>query len=94
MNMLLCAGTVTLALLGSTGFAAAQKPDTPQADLTSNQQQMISQGLASSPSQPAPGGVQPQQATAKEALVGEASFECGRGVCALLAWACGAGATV
>ena len=60
MNRLLCAGTVTLALLGSTGFAAAQKPDTAQADLTSSQQQMISQGLASSPSQPAPVGTQPQ----------------------------------
>jgi hypothetical protein len=60
MNRLLCAGTVTLALLGSTGFAAAQKPDTAQANLTSSQQQMIGQGLASSPTQPAPGGTQPQ----------------------------------
>ncbi|WFU34339.1 hypothetical protein QA635_07890 [Bradyrhizobium brasilense] len=52
--------TITLALLGSAGFAAAQKADTAQADLTSSQQQIISQGLRSSPSQSAPGGTQPQ----------------------------------
>jgi hypothetical protein len=60
MKRPLCAVTVSLALLGSAGFAAAQKADTAQADLTSSQQQIISQGLAASPSQSAPGSTQPQ----------------------------------
>jgi hypothetical protein len=60
MKRPLCAVTVTLALLGSAGLAAAQKADTAHADLMSSQQQMNSQGLASSPSQSAPGGTQPQ----------------------------------
>jgi hypothetical protein len=48
-------------MFGGTGFAAAQQTsgDThPQ--LTSNQQQTISQGLSSSPSQSTPAGQQPQ----------------------------------
>ena len=58
MRRLIGAGAITLAIFGSVGFAAAQRgPDTV---LTSNQEQMVSQGLASSPSQPAPTGTQPQ----------------------------------
>ena len=58
MSRLIGAGAITLAIFGSVGFAAAQRgPDTV---LTSNQEQMVSQGLASSPSQSAPAGAQPQ----------------------------------
>ncbi|MGL3214148.1 hypothetical protein [Bradyrhizobium sp. BR 1433] len=60
MKKPLCAVTVTLALLGSAGFAAARKADTAQADLTSSQQQVTGQGLAASPPESAPGGTQPQ----------------------------------
>jgi hypothetical protein len=58
MSQLIRAGTITLAIFGSVGFAAAQKPPGP--DLTPTQQRTVSQGLASSPSQSAPTGAQPQ----------------------------------
>jgi hypothetical protein len=41
-------------IFGSVGFAAAQRaPGDVHADLTANQQHVVSQGLATSPSQPA-----------------------------------------
>ena len=58
MSQLIRAGAITLAIFGSVGFAAAQKP--PGSDLTATQQRTVSQGLASSPSQAAPAGAQPQ----------------------------------
>lgn len=58
MSQLIRAGAITLAIFGSVGFAAAQKP--PGSDLTATQQLTVSQGLASSPSQPSPAGSQPQ----------------------------------
>ena len=58
MSRLIGAGAITLAIFGSVGFAAAQRD--PGTVLTSNQEQMVSQGLASSPSQPAPTGAQPR----------------------------------
>ena len=55
------AGAITISVFSSIGIAAAQTaPGTAQADLTSSQERMVSQGLASSPSQPAPPGAQPQ----------------------------------
>jgi hypothetical protein len=61
MGQLLRAGAVTIAVFGSVGIAAAQRsPGTTQADLTPAQERMVSQGLASSPSQQAPSGAQPQ----------------------------------
>jgi hypothetical protein len=58
MSKLIYAGAITLAIFGSVGIAAAQKP--PGSDLTATQQRTVSQGLASSPSQAAPAGTQPQ----------------------------------
>src|ERR1700676_5732631 len=58
MSQLIRASAITLAIFGSVGFAAAQKP--PGSDLTPTQQRTVSQGLASSPSQAAPAGTQPQ----------------------------------
>jgi hypothetical protein len=61
MGQLIRAGAITIAVFGSVGIAAAQRsPGTAQADLTPAQEQMVSQGLASSPSQQAPSGAQPQ----------------------------------
>jgi hypothetical protein len=61
MGQLIRAGVITIAVFSSVGIAAAQRtPGTPQADLTPPQERMVSQGLASSPSQPAPAGAQPQ----------------------------------
>jgi hypothetical protein len=65
MNHLIRAGAITVAILSSVGFAAAQNPSgqaagTARSDLTPNQERMVSQGLAASPSQPAPAGAQPQ----------------------------------
>jgi hypothetical protein len=55
MNQLIRAGVVTLGIVGSAGFAAAQQaPGYDHSDLTPTQQRTVSQGLASSPSQPAP----------------------------------------
>src|SRR5258708_10545189 len=58
MSHLIRAGAITLAIFSSVGFAAAQRA--PGTVLTSNQERMVSQGLAASPSQAAPAGVQPQ----------------------------------
>ena len=65
MNQLIRAGAITVAIFSSVGFAAAQNtssgtPGMARADLTSQQEKMVSQGLANSPSQPAPAGAQPQ----------------------------------
>src|ERR1700704_3341288 len=65
MNQLIRAGAITAAIFSSVGFAAAQTapsstPGTTHGDLTTKQQQMVSQGLAASPSQSAPADAQPQ----------------------------------
>src|ERR1700680_4336582 len=65
MRQFIRAGAITLAIFSSVGFAAGQNapsqtPGTAHADLTAKQQQSLSQGLASSPSQSAPIGAQPQ----------------------------------
>jgi hypothetical protein len=61
MSQLIRAGVVTLAIVGSAGFAAAQQaPGYDHFDLTPTQQRTVRQGLASSPSEPAPAGTQPQ----------------------------------
>jgi hypothetical protein len=57
MSQLIRAGVITLGIFSSIGFAAAQRA--PGTDLTPAQQRTVSQGLASSPSQPAP-AAQPQ----------------------------------
>ena len=58
MSKLIHAGVVTLAIIGSVGFAGAQRA--AGNDLTPTQERTVSQGLASSPSQSAPIGAQPQ----------------------------------
>jgi hypothetical protein len=58
MSQLIRVGAIALAIFSSVGFAAAQKQ--PGSDLTATQQQAVSQGLASSLSQTAPAGTQPQ----------------------------------
>jgi hypothetical protein len=58
MHQLVRGGAIAVAILGSVSFAVAQR--TPGDQLTANQQQTVSQGLASSPSQSAPSGEQPQ----------------------------------
>jgi hypothetical protein len=65
MSRLLCAGTIILAILGSTGFAAGQNTRDQASGrvhprLTSKQQRTVSQALATSPSQPAPADVHPR----------------------------------
>ena len=65
MNQLIRAGAITVAIFSSVGFAIAQNspgppPGTAHGDLTTKQQQMVSQGLATSPSQSAPADAQPQ----------------------------------
>jgi hypothetical protein len=55
MSQLIRAGAITLGIFSSIGFAAAQS----HPELTPTQQRTVSQGLASSPSQPAP-SAQPQ----------------------------------
>jgi hypothetical protein len=65
MNQLIRAGAITVAIFSSVGFAAAQNAPSgtsgsARGDLTSRQEQMVSQGLANSPSQAAPAGTQPQ----------------------------------
>jgi hypothetical protein len=60
MNQLIRASAVTLAILSSVGFAAAQRAsNSDHPDLTPTQQRTLSQGLANSPSQSAP-AAQPQ----------------------------------
>ncbi|MCS3928960.1 hypothetical protein M2175_003991 [Bradyrhizobium elkanii] len=58
MHQFIPGGAIAVAILGSVSFAAAQRA--PGDQLSANQQQAVSQGLASSPSQPAPSGEQPQ----------------------------------
>src|ERR1700761_3888600 len=58
MHQLIRGGAIAVAILGNVSFAVAQR--TPGDQLTTNQQQTVSQGLASAPSQPAPSGEQPQ----------------------------------
>ena len=62
MSKLTRAGAITVAIFSSIGVAAGQNAPslTTGADLTPKQEQMVSQGLATSPSQPAPAGAQPQ----------------------------------
>jgi hypothetical protein len=58
---LMRAGIITFAIFSSISFAAAQRgPGTSQVDLTPPQERMVSQGLASSPTQPMPSGDQPK----------------------------------
>ena len=60
LNQLIRAGAITVAIFSSIGYASAQRAsgyDHP--DLTATQQRTVNQGLANSPSQPAP-GAQPQ----------------------------------
>jgi hypothetical protein len=57
MSQLIRLSAVTLAILSSVGFAAAQRA--ANSELTPTQQQTLSQGLANSPSQSAP-AAQPQ----------------------------------
>jgi hypothetical protein len=59
MNQFVRAGVITVAVFSSVSFAVAQRA-TGSADLTPAQQRTVSQGLASSPSQSAPTGTQPQ----------------------------------
>lgn len=66
MNRLLHAGALSLVILGSTGAATAQttsdatQNNNAHPNLTPAQQQMVSTGLASTPSQSASSGAQPQ----------------------------------
>src|ERR1700733_8835188 len=61
MSKLIYAGVITLAIVGSIGFASARRgPAADHPNLTSTQERAVSQGLAASPSQAAPVGVQPQ----------------------------------
>jgi hypothetical protein len=61
MSKLIYAGAITLAIIGSIGFAAAQGgPGADHPNLTPTQERTVSQGLTASPSQAAPVGVQPQ----------------------------------
>jgi hypothetical protein len=60
MYQLVRGGAIAIAILGTTGFAAAQRTGSAQPELTANQQQTVSQGLATSPSQPTPSGEQAQ----------------------------------
>ena len=61
MSKLTRAGAITVAIFSSIGVAAGQNAPSPtngtaRADLTPKQEQMVSQGLATSPSQLAPAG--------------------------------------
>jgi hypothetical protein len=54
-------GAMAIAILGTVSIAAAQQaPGNTHPQLTSNQQHAVNNGLASSPSQSAPSGSQPQ----------------------------------
>jgi hypothetical protein len=62
---LMRAGIITFAIFSSVSFAAAQRgPGTSQVDLTPPQERMVSQGLASAPTQPMPSGEQPKVGSA------------------------------
>jgi hypothetical protein len=58
MHQLIRGGAIAVAILGTVSLAVAQRA--PGDQLSANQQQTVSQGLASSSSQPAPSGEQPQ----------------------------------
>jgi hypothetical protein len=61
MNQLIRAGAIAAAIFGNVGFAAAQQaPSSAHSALTTNQQQAVSDGLSTSPSQKAPPGPQPE----------------------------------
>ena len=66
MNRLLYSGALSLVILGSVGAAEAQNANdaiqnnNAHPNLTPAQQQMVSTGLASTPSQSAPSSAQPQ----------------------------------
>jgi hypothetical protein len=61
MKQFIRTGAITLAIFGSVGFAAAQTASgSGHPELTPAQQRTVSQGLTSSPSQPAP-SAQPAQ---------------------------------
>jgi hypothetical protein len=66
MNRLLCSSALSLVILASAGAATAQNTNdatqnnNAHPSLTPAQQQMVSTGLASTPSQSAPPGAQPQ----------------------------------
>jgi hypothetical protein len=60
MSQFIRAGVSSLAIFSSVSFAAAQRAGTANVDLTPPQERMVSQGLASSPSQPMPSDVQPK----------------------------------
>jgi hypothetical protein len=66
MNRLLYSGALSLVILGSASAATAQNANDPtqsnnaHPNLTPTQQQMVSSGLAGTPSQSAPPGAQPQ----------------------------------
>ena len=61
MHHLVRGSAIAIAFLGSVSIATAQHaPSDAHPGLTANQQQAVGQGLASSVSQPAPSGEQPQ----------------------------------
>jgi hypothetical protein len=61
MNKLTRTGAIAAAIFGNIGIAAAQQaPSGAHSDLTANQQQAVSQGLSTSPSQQAPAGAEPE----------------------------------
>jgi len=66
MNRLLYSGALSLIILGSAGAAGAQnannatQSNNAHPNLTPAQQQTVGTGLASTPSQSAPSGAQPQ----------------------------------
>lgn len=61
MDQLIRGGAIAVAILGTVSIAAAQQaPGNAHPQLTSNQQHAVNDGLASSPSQSAPTGAQPQ----------------------------------
>lgn len=55
-----CAGAVALALVGSVSIAAAQSGAGAKVDLSPAQEQSVSKGLASQPTQNAPAGYSAQ----------------------------------
>jgi hypothetical protein len=61
MSKLIYAGAITVTIFGSIGFVAAQRgPGADHPNLTPTQERTVSHGLAASPSQAAPVGVQPK----------------------------------
>lgn len=61
MKQLIRSGAIAAAIFGNVGFAAAQQaPSGAHSALTANQQQAVSEGLSTSPSQQAPADAQPE----------------------------------